>query len=96
MSTSPIDPSNNPDQSVTGPSSQQPAAPQPAAPPPEAAPAEAAPQMSKLRQFLGASATPEQVNQFLQGFLKFFNVMIQQSNEAHKRALEQMKRSIGG
>jgi len=42
------------------------------------------------------SATPEQVNQFLKGFLQFFNIMIQQSNQAHQRAQEQLKKTIEG
>ncbi|HKY99996.1 MAG TPA: hypothetical protein VJ112_02405 [Rhabdochlamydiaceae bacterium] len=92
MSTTPTGASSgNPDPNVSGPAGR-PTPPQTQ----PAIPGQSAQQMSKLRQFLGASATPEQVNQFLKGFLQFFNIMIQQSNQAHQRAQEQLKKTIEG
>jgi hypothetical protein len=44
----------------------------------------------------GNAASPEDVKLFLQGMLKTFNALIQQQNEAAKRANEQLKKTIQG
>lgn len=50
-------------------------------------------------KFLGGTGTPataEEVQKFMQGMLKMFNVLIQQQNEAAKRANEKLKKAIEG
>ncbi len=44
----------------------------------------------------GQVATPKEVEMFMQGMLKMFNVIIQQQNEAYKRANEKLKRAAQG
>ena len=44
----------------------------------------------------GQVATPKEVEMFMQGMLKMFNVIIQQQNEAYKRSNEKLKRAIEG
>lgn len=51
------------------------------------------------QKFLSASgqqATPQEVQMFIQGLLKNFNIIIQQSNEAHKRAMDDIKKAFEG
>ncbi|MBS0652130.1 MAG: hypothetical protein JSR39_01240 [Verrucomicrobia bacterium] len=48
-------------------------------------------------KFLGPTASPKDVEIFIGQLMKFFsNVIIQQSNEAAKRAYQQMQQSIEG
>ncbi len=44
----------------------------------------------------GHQASAEDVKVFMQGMLKMFNVLIQQQNEAAKRAAEKLKKAIEG
>jgi hypothetical protein len=44
----------------------------------------------------GATATPQEVQMFMQGMLKMFNVLIQQQNEAYHRSNEQLKKAEEG
>ena len=44
----------------------------------------------------GMPATPEEVNTFVKGILKTFNLLIQQQQKAAARAHEQMKKAIQG
>ena len=44
----------------------------------------------------GSPATAQDVQMFMNGLLKFFNVMIQQQQAATKRALDQLKKVAKG
>lgn len=44
----------------------------------------------------GIVATPQEVQMFMQGMLKMFNVIIQQQNEAYHRSNEQLKKAEQG
>lgn len=50
-------------------------------------------------KFLGGSgmaATPKDVQMFMQGILKMFNVLLQQQNDAAKRAADALKKAETG
>lgn len=50
-------------------------------------------------KFLGTPGNPasaDDVKMFMQGILKMFNVLIQQQNEAAKRAADKLKKAIEG
>jgi hypothetical protein len=51
---------------------------------------------SKFLSTPGGVASPEEVKMFMNGMLKMFNGIIQQQNEAHKRASDQLKKAIEG
>lgn len=44
----------------------------------------------------GIVATPQEVQMFVRGILKMFNVVIQQQNEAYQRANEQLRKAEKG
>ena len=51
---------------------------------------------SKFLSTPGHVATPQEVKMFMQGLLKMFNVIIQQQNEAYRRANEKLKKAAEG
>ena len=51
---------------------------------------------SKFLSTSGNVATPQEVQMFMQGILKMFNVIIQQQNASYHRSNEQLKKAIEG
>jgi len=82
------------------PTSQQPqqSSPQQAAPPPPGGPLpkSSVDPTGQWAKFLGPTATAKDVENFIHGLLKTFNVLIQQAQRAAKRAADEMKKSIEG
>jgi hypothetical protein len=44
----------------------------------------------------GIDATPQEVQMFMQGILKMFNVLIQQQNASYQRSNEQLRKAEKG
>lgn len=85
--TTPVDP--------TGPSPIQPSQPSQ----PTAYPTSYVDPSGAWAKFLSASGTPataEDVKMFMNGLLKFFNVIIQQQQAAFKRSIDRLKKAEQG
>jgi hypothetical protein len=51
---------------------------------------------AKFLSVPGHPATPKDIQMFIQGLLKSFSLLIQQSNEAAQRASDQAKQALNG
>jgi hypothetical protein len=66
--------------------------PQPPSQPSTAQAGGSASSRSALEKWLGPQATPDDVTKFLNNFVKFFAVMIKQSDEAAQKANQELKK----
>ncbi len=86
--TTPTDPTHNVPIPPTGGPQQQ--------PPPATSYLDPMGVWQKFLSAGGIKATPQEVQMFIQGMMKMFNVVIQQQNESYRRSNEQLKKAEQG